>query len=404
MNILIINTLFYGGGAEKTVRQLTKGLEKNGHKIFVVVYKYNGDKKNIVSLYGSGIYKMYNYIVTKWHDNENISLKHSYNIIAKIIKDKDIDIIHLHNVHGNYLGIKDICEIVNKGKPIVWTLHDAWTFTGHCAVPDNCNEWSTGCKECMYLKKTPAIRKDHTASLWQLKKKTFSGKGIYFITPSIWLKNIMGNSFLSEEKVEVIHNGVKLLNLKYDNNELKKIYNINIEKKLILCSAANLNSDIKGIDYLIKALNNLRNKSQIGILLVGKHTHEVVAKLNREYAVYEMGYVYDECVMEQINKMADLYVFPSLLENYSYALLEAMAAGTPVVGFDVGGNSEIINSKRGILVESTNIIEMSNAIEKIIFDDELRKEMSKNCIEFAQFHTEERMVEEYIKLYRKIKL
>ena len=128
--------------------------------------------------------------------------------ILAAIEREHIDLVHLHNTHGNYMGIRDVREIAARC-PVVWTLHDMWSFTGHCAYAGDCDHWRTrGCARCQNLSMFPRLYIDRAAAIRRQKRNISPGGGITFVTPSQWLYRLACQSFLGQEEIRMIHNGV----------------------------------------------------------------------------------------------------------------------------------------------------------------------------------------------------
>ena len=160
-----------------------------------------------------------------------------------VYKRQDPDIIHLHNIHGYYINIKVLFDYLKKsGKPVIWTLHDCWSFTGHCAYFDyaGCNKWTTGCHNCPEKSSYPAsIFFDNSRVNYQMKKEIFTGvKDLTIVTPSKWLANLVKQSYLKEYPVKVINNGIDLEVFKPTQSDFRKKYNL--ENKFIILGVANV--------------------------------------------------------------------------------------------------------------------------------------------------------------------
>mgnify|MGYP002532974705 FL=1 len=135
----------------------------------------------------------------------------------KLLKEIDKfhpDIIHLHNLHDSYINLPMLFSYIKKHDiPVVWTLHDCWSFTGQCPyfTMVKCDEWKTGCHDCPQYKEYPSSLYDNTKMMWRLKKKWFTGvKNMTIVTPSKWLAGLVKESYLRDYPVQVINNGIDL--------------------------------------------------------------------------------------------------------------------------------------------------------------------------------------------------
>ena len=193
----------------------------------------------------------------------------TWNFLRKVSKIQP-DIIHLHNLHGNYINLPMLFHYVKKHNiPVVWTLHDCWSFTGQCPyfTMAECERWKTGCHNCTQYKKYPASKVDRTKQLWRLKKKWFTGvPKMTIVTPSGWLGSLARESYLLEYPVEVIHNGIDLNVFKPVKSEFRKKHGISVEKFILLGVAFGWEKR-KGLDVFIELAKRLDHRFQI--VLVG---------------------------------------------------------------------------------------------------------------------------------------
>ena len=146
MRILYLNTTYAGGGAEKVVRQIYQGMQQRGHEVYeIVCYNRRGniDDPHVHVLYPNNLMKVFMRVQTYNRGNHNKTIPYAISYIRKFVKEHQIELIHLHNPHDNFLGIHDIAALTQLC-PVVWTLHDLWALTGHCAFPYGCIEGWAG--------------------------------------------------------------------------------------------------------------------------------------------------------------------------------------------------------------------------------------------------------------------
>lgn len=301
------------------------------------------------------------------------------------------DIIHLHNIHGYYLNIEMLFGYIRQHRTkVVWTLHDCWAFTGHCAYFDavGCDRWKTGCYHCPQKKTYPASALlDASAWNWQRKKELFTGLDMVVVTPSNWLAGLVRESFLGEYPIEVIHNGIDTEIFRPRKGAFREKYGI--DKKIILGVAAEW-TDRKGLRDFIK-LNDLIDRNVYQIVLIGltkKQIEELpggILGLQRTSSPEELAEIY-----------SDAYVFfnPTYEDNYPTTNLEAMACGTPVVTYDTGGSPESVWG-RGVVVEKGKLMEAVGVIQA---DKIMRINLEKVEDSFSKW----RMVDEYVRLYSRL--
>lgn len=321
------------------------------------------------------------------------SIVSTWNFLRKISKIQP-DVIHLHNLHGNYINLSMLFQYIKKHDiPVVWTLHDCWSFTGQCPhfTMVKCERWKTGCHDCALYKKYPASRIDRTKQMWKLKKKWFTGvKHMTIVTPSEWLGNLVKESYLKEYPVQVIHNGIDLNVFKPTKSDFRKKYHIS-DKKYILLGVAFGWGKRKGLDVFIDLADQLDSRFQI--VLVG--TDESVDK-QLPKNIITIHRTQNQKELVEIYAAADLFVNPTREENYPTVNMEAIACGTPVITFNTGGSPEIISSKTGRIVDVDDI----KTLEKEILSFyEKKLDASSDCLNAAKAFDMNDRFKEYIATY-----
>lgn len=328
---------------------------------------------------------------TRIFDNTGFYSVKATKDFLKWVEEYDPDIIHLHNIHGYYINIKLLFEYLKKsGKPIVWTLHDCWAFTGHCAhyTFAGCGKWKTGCSKCPIKKEYPSsFVIDNSKRNYKIKKDLFGGlKDLYLVTPSEWLKNEVKQSFLKEYPVKVFNNGINLETFKPIKNKFRQQYNL--ENKFILLGVANIWSKRKGIDDFINLSTVLDKKYQI--VLVGDirdvKLPDNIIHIPHTNNIQELAEIYAD---------ADVFVNPTYEDNFPTTNLESLACGTPVITYKVGGSPEAIDENNGCIVPVGDINAIVSAIETLKAD-------SKCCVENAKRFDKEKCFDKYIELYKEI--
>lgn len=304
------------------------------------------------------------------------------------------DIIQLHNLHGYYINVKMLFEwIKHRNIPVVWTLHDCWAFTGHCAYFDyaNCNCWKNGCHDCVQKKSYPAsLVFDNSKLNWLRKKELFNYKQLHLVTPSIWLHDLVKESFLKKLPCSVINNGI-------DTDVFKpSSINCHIGGKFKILGVASEWTPRKGLHDFIQ-LYRMLNHEQIEMTIVGLTSQQIEALLEgirgmtRTDNIEQLVSLYQE---------ADMFFNPTYEDNYPTTNLEALACGTPVCTYRTGGSIESVNEGNGFVVEKNELGEVKKIIEERLHSRKMglhldidRKRISK-----------EYMAEQYIKLYNDILL
>ena len=308
------------------------------------------------------------------------------------------DIIHLHNIHGGYFQT-NLLPKLSKIAPVVWTFHDMFPITGHCAHSFECEKWKSGCGKCERLDIYPSIQKDRTKFLWNYKNRIFNSADFTIVTPSLWLKKCVEQSFLKNKDIRLIYNGIDLENFtKTDKSEARKKLGLPDSKKIVLFSAdGGVKNPFKGGEFVFKAFEKLKNRNDILFLNIGGENGQ------KSENWLDFGYVNDPKIMAKLYSAADIYLFPTLADNCPLTAIESLACGLPVVTFETGGVPEIVeNEESGFVVEYKNGEKLVEALEKLLNNDELREKMAENAISASKKFSSERMALDYMKLYEEL--
>ena len=308
--------------------------------------------------------------------------------LVKQIKKINPDIIHLHNIHGYYMNLKVLFKYLKNeynGK-IIWTLHDCWAFTGHCSyfTLAKCNKWKKRCCNCPQLKSYPKTIFDTTKKEYNFKKKLFLGlNNVTLVTPSVWLKKLVQESFLKNYNVEVINNGIDLNLFKpiYDKQIYKK-YNIPKNKKILL-GVANIWEERKGLKDIYKLADMISSEYQIVI----------VGNLLKNEKKSNIIYIDRTDNSEELVKLYTIayYVLNFTYEdNYPTINLESIACHTPVITYNTGGCAEQLTKDSGMIFEPSKIKDVS------LFLNEKRKFNFEN----SNVNSSSEMVKNYIKIVK----
>ncbi len=317
---------------------------------------------------------------------------------TQIIKKLDIiqpDIIHLHNIHGFYLNIELLFKYLAKtDKPVIWTLHDCWSFTGHCPYFDyiGCDKWIKGCYDCPQKGSYPVTWFfDRSKQQWEDKKDFFTSvKNMCIVTPSQWLANIVKQSFLNNYNIKVINNGIDTDAFKPSDSNFRQ--ENNLKDKIIIIGVAGFWEKRKGLLYFIELSKLLDEKYKI--VLVGltekqkKQLPKDIIGINRTNNIEELAGLYST---------ADVFVNPTLEDNFPTVNIEALACGVPVITYKTGGSPEGINKDCGIVVEKGNLNELFATIKKIGRKQDVIK---RACLIQASKFNKKDKYNEYINLYR----
>ena len=327
--------------------------------------------------------------------NGCLSIVDTFFFVHKLKKIKP-DLIHVHNLHNGYINIPIFMNYVKKNNiKIVWTLHDCWSFTGHCAYYDmsQCKKWKNGCNKCPALSTYPKTYVDDSKNNYRRKKKWFTSVELTLVTPSKWLLNEVKKSFLKYQKCLVINNGIDLEIFKPYESKFREIKQC--EGKFIILGVALTWGERKGLDYFIRLASEFGEKYKV--VLVGT-TEEDIKRLPTN--ILAISRTENAVELAKIYSAADVFVNPTMEENFPTVNIEALACGTPVITFNTGGSSEMISNKTGISVERGNYLELIKAINYLY--ENRNQFTSAACVERATKYTKKNMCEEYIRLFNQM--
>ena len=308
------------------------------------------------------------------------------------------DIVHLHNLHSFCIDLPVLFKYLKNSRvQVVWTLHDCWPFTGHCAhfTIARCDKWKTGCYRCPQIKAYPKSYVDTSKCMYAYKRKLFTSvKNMTLVTPSEWLAGLVKQSFLKDYPVKVINNGIDLSVFKPIPNNFRERYGIPKDKFIVLGVAFGW-GERKGLDVFIELSRRLeQNKFQIVLVgtdkKVDKQLPKEIVSIHRTQNQTELAEIYTE---------ADLFVNPTREEVLGLVNLEAIACGTPVLTFDTGGSPECIDETCGCVVSCDDIDRLTEEIYRIYNQRPYNKE---DCVRKAQSFNNQYKYEMYLKLYQNI--
>lgn len=406
MNILYLNTTYQCGGAEKVASQLFHGMRKRGHQVYEIV---SYDRRNsdlppgVHVIYHSPAMRIFNRLITGNHGNRNLSIWYTRRYIRSFIKKHRIDVIHLHNPHDNFLGIRDIADLSGM-RPLVWTLHDFWAMTGHCTYPHGCpDRWKEGCGACPCLESYPALKKDVTRRLFEEKKTAFRRKRILFTVPSGWMQEQFQASHLRGLECVRIYNSLDVEVWKpLDKQEIRRRHGLDPQGKVIGFIAADPQKKLKGMDYLLNALSLLPDPENCLLLMAGQESGALEG-LETRFRIRHMGYLRTQKELNEFYAMADLLVNPSVYETFGLTNIEAMACGTPVAAFPVCTMPEIIDEDCGWIAAAVSAEALSETVRRALSDESLLKEKGRKSRERVEaVFSEELMLDEFERLYRSV--
>lgn len=411
--ILIVNTSERTGGAAVASNRLMKALNRNGIEAkMLVAHKNTGDER-VIEIPGKWR-KKYNFLYERLFIfiRNRFSKKRLFEIdaactgsdITKLDCFKQADVIHLHWINQGMLSMRNLRKILSSGKPVVWTMHDMWPFTGICHYAGDCRQYSMQCHHCPLLNK--GLAKDLSFQIFNRKKRLFDNSRITFVGCSRWMENMAKKSALVQtQSFTNIPNAIDTEVFKpMDKSTIRKKYNLPQDMKLLLFGAMNINDKRKGIDYLIASCQLLATlhpdlMKKIGIVVFGSNTTQYSSLF--PFPCFPLHYINKESELAEIYNAVDLFVTPSLQDNLPNTIMESLACGTPCVGFNIGGIPEMIDHlSNGYVAKYQSSEDLADGILHILTHpnaDELRNNARKKVLEC---YSESVVAERYGEVYR----
>lgn len=385
MKCLIVNTYDTAGGAARAAYRLHKGLQGIGVQSGMLVQTKFSDDPTVIGPQGKvskGLSKLRPHLEAlplQFYPHRHVTPWGPAWLpgdVGSKIKSLNPDIIHLHWICDGFVPVSSLARF---DRPIVWTLHDSWAFTGGCHIPFECTRYKAACGSCPHLGSSKET--DLSRGLWNRKARHWKGLNLTVVTPSRWLADcVKDSSLFSDVRVEVIPNGLDLNRYKPVNQQTaREMLNLPGDKKLILFGAMDSLSDRnKGFQFLQTALQHLAEqgwggKAELIVFGASKPLTPPDLQLKTHYP----GILHDDISLSLLYAAADVFVAPSIQENLSNTVMEALACGTPCVAFDIGGMPDmIIHEYNGYLAKPFEPIDLTSYIIRILSDDNHREKLS----------------------------
>ena len=411
MRVLIINTSERIGGAAIAANRLMQALKKNGVKARMLVRDKQTDQLTVVSIgYGwtqpiKFLWERVSIFAANMFSKRNLFLVDIANAgtdITKNIEFERADVIHLHWVNQGYLSINNLNKILHSGKRVVITMHDQWYFTGICHYSGDCDKYTSHCHHCTLMNGTALG--DFASQLFDKKQHIYEDSKVTFVGCSQWMANLARTSALTQgHKVVSIPNAINTEQFRpLDKTAARKELSLPLKGKLLLFGCQRITDERKGFRYLVDALQILkRDNPEIAqnteIVVVGGKADSISSHL--PFSIIPVSYVSDPQKMIALYNAVDLYVTPSLQDNLPNTIMEALACGTPCVGFDVGGIPEMIDHKKnGYVARYKDSADFAEGIKWVLTSDhdtlsaKAREKVMNN-------YTEDIVAKKYIEVY-----
>ncbi len=307
------------------------------------------------------------------------------------------DVIHLHDILGWYLNIDVLFDYIRKRAiPVVWTFHDCWAFTGRCIYFDEarCDRWKTGCGNCPqihYMPKTWWLDLSHWN--WERKRRLFTSvPNMTIVTPSQWLADLTGQSFLKDIPTKVINNGIDLQVFRPTEGDVYR--SLMADGKKIVLGVAGTWSKRKGLDDFLKLSRDLPEDYKVVLVGIDR---EALPEGTRIEAIKR---THNPAELAEIYTAADVLANPTYEDNFPTVNLEALACGTPIVTYQTGGSPESVSEEVGVVVAQGNYPALLDAVKRVAEDKEAYS--ARNCRRRAEAYDMDARFDDYVNLIEEV--
>ena len=395
--IIQINTVCHGSSVGTIIERIQKGAIEAG----IVTVTFFGRRKSYKDLpckrYGNLFSFWFHVGITTLFDLHGLGSYYYTKKMVKQLEKEQPDIIHLHNIHGYYINIKVLFRYLAhqyKGK-ILWTFHDCWPFTGHCAyfTMANCDKWMTQCRSCPNKRKYPiSLGLDRSKKNYQEKKVLFTKlDNLMIVVPSHWMEQLVKQSFFKGNDIVVINNGIDLsiFDIKQDIC-IRNKYKIQ-KDKIILLGVSNVWEERKGLGDFLSLSEYLPDN--FVIVLVGldfkqrKQCPSNIIGIKRTENQEELAKLYSE---------ADIFINPSREESFSLVTIEAMACGTPVIALNTSAVQELICKNNGVVIDDVSAFDYLSAINILLNICLTREEVRQTVLKYSINNQIKKIIELYL--------
>ena len=391
MNILIINTGDIRGGAAKIAYSLKQGMSKLGHNCDMFVSSKSSQDKNVHVIPKTEWQRRFSY----YFATDLNFWKTDWILQTEIFKKADI--IHCHNLHGNYFNLNTLKKMAAL-KPVIWTLHDMWAMTPHCAHAFD-GKIKNGLFTCPSLDIYPKIAWHNELYLSWKKNKIYNSSKFHVVVPSKWLMQKAEQSVLQSQKISLIYNGIDT-NIFHQKNKMEMKRKLGLpENKMVIAFLADSgkNNPWKGWEYTENIIKSDFIDAHF-ICIGGEKPKE-----NPNDKVQYINYIKDEATIAEYLSASDIFLYPSLADSFPLVVIEALSCGTPVVTFKTGGIPEIVSHKEnGYVAKYMDIDDLKKGLLYIknlsLKDSEAM--INRSIEKIAKNFSADEMVANYLSVYQ----
>jgi len=378
-------------------------LKQRGWESYIAYGRYPRQSKSNLYRIGSDLETFLHVVETRLLGQTGRGSRFATKRLIRYMRRLNPDIIHLHHLHGYFVNYEILFDYLKTcGKPVIWTFHDCWSFTGHCPYFElaACEKWKSLCDNCPQIHKYPkSLFLDSSRNSFLLKKRVFNSvNNLAIITVSKWLEGKVRQSFLRDHYSLTIYNGVDANFFSIIEKErVQLVDDLNNNDKFIILGVANTWEERKGLADFIK-LADLLNEDEV-ILLVGINSilqHSLpknILVIERTENLKALAYIYQN---------VNVYCNFSVEETFGLTTAEAQASGTPVIVYNSSANPELVDESVGFIVEPGDHMAVRQAIDTIkrntkqFYIDNCKKRAHNNYRDEVCFSQYKKLYEELV--------
>ena len=397
-SLLQINLSANVGSTGRIAEDIGKLIKEKGWRSVIAYGRFASSSKSELIRIGRDIDLYEHLIETRLFDNHGLASRCATKKFIERAKELKPDIIHLHNIHGYYLNYRILFEYLNQlDIPVVWTFHDCWPFTGHCGqyLMVDCHKWESGCGHCpQHKEEYPFSYADRSRKNYELKKSLFSANKYLHIVPvSEWMAGNVRRSFFRNADVRVINNGINTNSFK-PQTERKK------NTKIQILGVSNVWTAYKGLNDFYK-LRSLLNEDDYDITLVGLTKSQIARLPNGIFGVERTQSISQ---LAELYANSDFFVNPTYCDTFPTVNIEALACGTPVLTYKVGGSPETIDRFTGWVFEKGDVLAIAKTLNDISHESiEDTEERRNRCrIRAVEKYDKDDRYNDYMTLYKEL--
>lgn len=412
MNVLLLSTSDINGGAARASYRLHQGLKRLNVSTQVIVQIKSSDDDAVIAPRPNlrrdfaKARPALNALPLKFYPHHGLgtfSTQCLPDFVSPKVRQLAPDIINLHWVCDGFLQIETLAEL---NRPLVWTLHDMWAFTGGCHYSQECDRYTASCGSCPQLGSDRDF--DLSRWIWKRKTKAWRNLNLSIVTPSQWLEKCARSSSLFHDlPIHVIPYGIDLERYKPTDRKLaRQILRLPQDKQLILFVAIGATSDRrKGFHLLQVALQDLEQTGyaeKIELLVVGASQPETFIDL--KLRTHYLGTLNDDVSLSLAYAAADIFVAPSTQDNLPNTVIEAFACGTPCVAFNIGGMPDLIDHQQnGYLAQPFQTEDLAHGITWVLSDEKRHQSLADAARQKAEREFAlEKQATHYVDLFKQI--